>query len=190
MPTQMEKYFPNDVLYEHGKYSTAYLFSTESPHIFSNIDVRGKNVLAVASGGGDTALYALDAGAKSVELFDISRHALLAVELKYAAFRNLPLSEFKEMFDINLNEPSIDFDWGIYEYKLRPELSKESLECMKFVEEHQSYLFDSRFAKRRYRFYETPYLQDPETYERYKKLAQRTPESKLLDIRADKPFAE
>ena len=64
---------------------------------FSHIDIKGKRVATVGSGG-EQALHAIYNGASEVDLIDLNIMAKPYVELKIAAIKGLSFDEFKEFF--------------------------------------------------------------------------------------------
>ncbi|MDR0967218.1 MAG: hypothetical protein LBL75_00060 [Rickettsiales bacterium] len=71
-----------------------YLFTTENPDFFHNLDTRGKDCLYVGAGGGDPAFYALANGAKNMDIFDNSMLALTLIAIKKYLITTLNHKEF------------------------------------------------------------------------------------------------
>lgn len=169
---------------EYHTYSRGFMFSTESANIFDGMDLRGRDILAVAAGGGDPMLYALDMGAHSVHLFDCSWNAAMAVDLKLAALRNLLIDETIKLFEIDFDKNIIGFNHDMY-LKIRGNLSPTLVPTIDIMDKHGlfEHLFRGACADKAktYRLYETPYLNDAATYNRYKKLSEYSPEFKLAD---------
>ena len=77
-----------------------YTFSNENlDHLFKKLNVKGKKVLTVGSGG-DQAIYSIYKGAREVDLIDANVLTKAIVELKLAAIKAFDLNIFCEFMQV------------------------------------------------------------------------------------------
>jgi 16S rRNA C1402 (ribose-2'-O) methylase RsmI len=77
-----------------------YTFSNENlDHLFKKVNVKGKKVLTVGSGG-DQAIYSIYKGAREVDLIDANVLTKAIVELKLAAIKAFDLNIFCEFMQV------------------------------------------------------------------------------------------
>lgn len=177
-------------------------FGTQHQLTYSKLlDFKGKDVLDCFADG-DFGLMAMERGAKSYNGFDISQYAMYFYELKMTALRNLNFEEFRSFFvprdrqnalpDIltweGLHElmPFVqydtpDFNYEVYNRRLRNELSEEAREYFDtilkyyFIKDGKKYsaanlyiLKDVYANEAEGNLEVVEYLQSEENYNRYK----------------------
>ena len=110
---------------QFNRYDKLYPFTTENISAMYQ-EIEGKDILTIA-GSGDQAFNAVNAGAKSVDVFDINRLALHYLRLKKCAIENLKLDDFKYFFSYRSKE--------LYE-RIRVMLGDESREYWDYFFNH------------------------------------------------------
>jgi 2-polyprenyl-3-methyl-5-hydroxy-6-metoxy-1,4-benzoquinol methylase len=115
--------------------SAMYIYATEKVgEYYKLLELEGKRILSVI-GSGDQILNAAHYGANHVTGFDVNKRAILFVDLKTAALKNLSYDEFLTFFGKTFEDAS--FDHSLYS-TFRAELKEDTRSFFDNLYQHMS----------------------------------------------------